>query len=33
LVIVAPTPRGIPLNSLYVVGAAGPVNFLYEPSA
>jgi hypothetical protein len=33
LVIVAPTPRGIPLNSLWVVGAAGPVNFLYEPSA
>ena len=33
LVIYAPTPRGIPLNSLYVVGTSGNANFLYEPSA
>ena len=33
LVIVAATPRGIPLNSLYVVGTSGNANFLYEPSA
>ncbi len=33
LVITATTPRGIPLNSLYVVGTSGNANFLYEPSA
>jgi hypothetical protein len=33
LVIYAPTPRGIPLNSLWVVGATGTANILYEPSA
>lgn len=27
------TPRGIPLNSLYIVGASGTANILYEPSA
>jgi hypothetical protein len=33
LVIYATTPRGIPLNSLWVVGSSGNANFLYEPSA
>lgn len=33
LTIFAATSRGIPLNSLYVVGTSGNANFLYEPSA
>jgi hypothetical protein len=32
LVILATTPRGIPLNSLYVIGTSGNANFLYEPA-
>ena len=32
LVITTTNPRGIPLNSIYVVGTSGNANFLYEPS-
>lgn len=33
LVISTNPPRGIALNSLYVIGTSGNVNILYEPSA
>lgn len=33
LVITSQAPRGIPLNSLWIIGAAGTANILYEPSA
>lgn len=33
LVITSYAPRGIPLNSLWVIGATGTANILYEPSA